>query len=184
MPKKKVKKQEEKESVRVKKIKAVFSKERIFGEKSPEAVDLYNKSRYGEYVEDKVQYSLVEALHDSDLEVWSGDIQTGENFFDYTPPYGWDCLVTNPPFSIKYKWIARCYELSKPFALLLPVETLGAKTAQKYFRDYGVQVIFIDGRVNFKMPNMGWDGAGAQFPTAWFTFGLDLPQDMIFSGGD
>jgi tRNA-intron endonuclease, archaea type len=54
---------EEKESTRVKKIKAVFSKEVVLAEKSPEAVDLYNKSRYGEYVQDKVQYSLVETLN-------------------------------------------------------------------------------------------------------------------------
>lgn len=47
----------------VKKFKAVFSKERIMADKSDEAVDLYNKSRYGEYVEDKIQYSFVEALH-------------------------------------------------------------------------------------------------------------------------
>jgi|SRR3989338_11471822 len=47
----------------VKKFKAVFSKERVMADKSDEAVDLYNKSRYGEYVEDKIQYSIVEALH-------------------------------------------------------------------------------------------------------------------------
>lgn len=55
---------EEKEDLKkIKKFKAVFSKERVLAEKSNEAVDFYNKSRYGEYVEDKIQYSLVEALH-------------------------------------------------------------------------------------------------------------------------
>lgn len=55
---------EEKEDLKkIKKFKAVFSKERVMAEKSNEAVDFYNKSRYGEYVEDKIQYSLVEALH-------------------------------------------------------------------------------------------------------------------------
>src|SRR3989338_8994099 len=60
---KKKKEEEKEESTAVKKFKAVFSKERILTEKSNEAVDLYNKSRYGEYVEDKIQYSFVEALH-------------------------------------------------------------------------------------------------------------------------
>ncbi len=52
-----------KEETSIKKFKAVFSKERVLADKSDEAVDLYNKSRYGEYVEDKIQYSIVEALH-------------------------------------------------------------------------------------------------------------------------
>jgi len=51
------------EETSIKKFKAVFSKERVLADKSDEAVDLYNKSRYGEYVEDKIQYSMVEALH-------------------------------------------------------------------------------------------------------------------------
>mgnify|MGYP001558658344 FL=1 len=54
---------EKDELAAVKKFKAIFSKERVLADKSDEAVDLYNKSRYGEYVEDKIQYSLVEALH-------------------------------------------------------------------------------------------------------------------------
>lgn len=62
--KKKEETSEEKEDLKkIKKFKAVFSKERILAEKSNEAVDLYNKSRYGEYVDDKIQYSFVEALH-------------------------------------------------------------------------------------------------------------------------
>jgi len=62
--KKKEETSEEKEDLKdIKKFKAVLSKERILTEKSNEAVDLYNKSRYGEYVEDKIQYSFVEALH-------------------------------------------------------------------------------------------------------------------------
>ncbi len=52
-----------KESSRVKKIKAVFSKEKVLAEKSSEATNLHNKNRYGEYVEDKVQYTLVETLY-------------------------------------------------------------------------------------------------------------------------
>ncbi|MAG45226.1 MAG: tRNA-intron lyase [Nanoarchaeota archaeon] len=69
MPKKKKKLLEKvsakgkKETTRVKKVKAIFSKERILADKVPEATNLHNKTRYGEYVEDKVQYSLVEALY-------------------------------------------------------------------------------------------------------------------------
>lgn len=50
-------------STSVKKIEAIFSKGRVFAEKSNEATNLHHKSRYGEYVEDKVQYTLVETLY-------------------------------------------------------------------------------------------------------------------------
>lgn len=124
---------------------------------------------------------LVEALFDSSFQDIIGtDILTGHNFLEYEPD-AWDCLITNPPFSLKYRWLERCYQLAKPFALLLPVETLGAKTAQEMFREHGIEVIFLDRRVNFKMPNAGWDGAGAQFPTAWFTWGLNIGRQMTFA---
>jgi hypothetical protein len=126
---------------------------------------------------------LVEGLYDAGYkqdQVAIGDLLTGQNFFDYEPS-AWDCLVTNPPYSIKYDWLRRCYDLGKPFALLLPVETLGAKTAQEFFRLYGVQVIFMDKRINFKMPNIGFEGSAAQFPVAWFTWQLDLESDMRFA---
>lgn len=124
---------------------------------------------------------LVEAMLDSGFKsVVSSDILTQQNFFDYAPD-AWDALITNPPFSLKFRWIERCYALGKPFALLLPVETLGAKTAQELFRQHGIEVIFLDKRVNFKMPNKGWDGGGAQFPVAWFTWGLNIGQQMTFA---
>jgi len=124
---------------------------------------------------------LVEGLHDSGFEeVIATDILTGQNFFEHDP-WHWDCIVTNPPFSLKFRWLERCYALGKPFALLLPVETLGTATAQEMFRDCGVEVIFMDKRINFKMPNKGWDGAGAQFPVAWFTYGLNIGREMTFA---
>lgn len=125
---------------------------------------------------------LVDALYDagfSQSAVISSDLLTGQNFFDYEPP-DWDCLITNPPYSLKYRWLERCYEMGKPFALLLPVETLGAKSAQVLFRPYGIEVLFLDRRVNFKMPRIGFDGSAAQFPVAWFTWRMGLEKQMIF----
>lgn len=124
---------------------------------------------------------LVDALYASGYTegLVSSSIQDGQNFFHYEPQQ-WDCMVTNPPYSIKYPWLKRCYELHKPFALLLPVMTLGAAQAQELFARYGVQIIFMSPRVDFKMPNLGYEGNGAQFPTAWFTWQLSLPCDMLF----
>lgn len=101
------------------------------------------------------------------------DVLTGDNFFAHEPASPWDCLITNPPYGIKYPWLARCYQLGKPFALLIPIDTIAAGTAHDQFNQYGVEIIQPRRRINFKMPNKGYAGS-AQFSTAWFTYGLGL----------
>lgn len=107
------------------------------------------------------------------------DIITGQNLFEFEPD-NWDCIITNPPYSVKYKWLARCYELDKPFALLMPVEVLGTESAGALFDKYGIEVVFIRPRVNFKMSNKLYSGSGAQFPVAWFTWGLNIGKQITF----
>lgn len=122
---------------------------------------------------------IVTKLELAGFDVVHSDLLTGHNFFDYSPPV-WDCQVTNPPFSLKYKWLERCYQLGRPFALILPVETLGAATAQRLFSRYGIEVVLLDKRINFKMPFKGYN-CSAQFPTAWFTCGLNIGQPLTFA---
>lgn len=121
---------------------------------------------------------LYDALEQSGLKAVGSDILTGQNFFEFEPN-AYSCIVTNPPYSLKFRWIERCYELGKPFALLLPVETLGAKKAQEMFKANGAEFLMLNKRINFKMPNKGWDGAGAQFPTMWVCWKL-LPQTIVY----
>lgn len=114
---------------------------------------------------------LADAIEQAGCAVTRGDIVSGANFFEIEPP-AYDLLITNPPYSIKYQWIERCYELGRPWALLMPVETLGAARAQRLFSAYGVELTFLSRRVNFKMPQKGWAGSSAQFPVAWFSWRL------------
>lgn len=109
--------------------------------------------------------------------VIASDLRVGVNFFE-TNMEGWGVQVTNPGYSIKYKWLKRSYELGKPFANLVPVDVLGAASAQKLFEQYGFQIMLLNHRVNFKMPNLGWRGSGAQFPVMWLCWNL-LPQDTM-----
>lgn len=78
-----------------------------------------------------------------------------------------DCIVTNPPYSRKIEWLQRCIEIELPFALLLPVETLGSRGFLELDRGTGLSIIFMYPRVDFKMPDAGWGGGGAQFPVCW-----------------
>jgi len=123
---------------------------------------------------------IVRKLQQCGFCVIGTDILTGTNFFE-TELDSWQCQVTNPPYSIKYDWLKRSYALGLPFALLLPLETLGTKSGQQLFEKYGIEIILLDKRVNFKMPNLGYSGSGAQFPTAWFTWGLNIGKQLTFA---
>ena len=90
-------------------------------------------------------------------------------------------IITNPPYSLKYEWLSMCYFYEHPFALLMPVEMLGTAKGQRLFDKYGIEMIFMSPRVDFYMPHKGWEGGGAQFPTAWFTWKLHLPEQINFA---
>lgn len=124
---------------------------------------------------------LEDALHKAGFLVTSGDILTGQNFFAVTPPIV-DCLVTNPPFSVKYPWIARCFEIGLPFALLIPVSSIGAvgcnALMRKHENDTGI--ILMDKRVDYHMPVAGESGSGAQFASLWLCYKL-LPERIVYA---
>ena len=111
--------------------------------------------------------------------VLESDISEDGDFFRMIEPGS--IIVTNPPYSLKYKWLEHCYYLDSAFALLMPVEMLGTAKGQKLFNRYGIEVIFMSPRVDFYMPHKGYEGGGAQFPTAWFTWKLNLPQQINFA---
>lgn len=92
-----------------------------------------------------------------------------------------DLIISNPPFSKKYKVLKTLYTLGIPFFLLVPIDTLGAGSAQALFKKYGITFIFLDRRVNFKMPFKGWEGR-ASFSTLWLYWdGIpDGKQESIY----
>lgn len=122
--------------------------------------------------------NLVKAFKHLNYDCAGTDILTGHNFFKVLLNR-FDCIVTNPPYSIKYQWLARCYAIGKPFALLMPAETYFSGKCQALENQFGnLELIRFDRRINFHMPNIGWNGSSAQFPTAWFTFGFDIGQQV------
>jgi len=89
-----------------------------------------------------------------------------------------DCIITNPPYSIKDKFLARCYELNKPFALLMPLTALEGKKRGELYKKYGIQLIIPNKRINFVTPS--GKGSGAWFQTAWFCYKFNLPKQLNF----
>lgn len=105
------------------------------------------------------------------------DILTGHDFLTFQPKE-FDCIITNPPFSLKQKFLERAYSLGKPFAFLLPLTTFEGKVRQELFKKYGVEVILFDKRINFETPS--GKGSGSWFATAWFTWGLNIGKQLTF----
>lgn len=105
------------------------------------------------------------------------DISDGLDFFTYEPPE-YDCIVSNPPFTQKDAVLQRLYELRKPFAVLLPLNSLQGVDRYKYFKQ-GIQILAFDKRIGFhNMQNMAAYKKGASFATAYFCRDI-LPRDLI-----
>lgn len=121
---------------------------------------------------------LVGALRLHGFDVFATDIHAGRDFLTTGIPDSIDCIITNPPYSIKDQWIERCYELGRPFALLMPYTALEGKRRQALFREHGIDLLFLPKRVDFTTPS-GKKG-GAWFPVAWFCWKI-LPERIIFS---
>jgi hypothetical protein len=128
--------------------------------------------------------NLVRGFEEKGYKVLGTDkYYSGTNRVDYLegsnllkPEY--DIAVTNPPFKYKDAFLARAYELRKPFAFLLPLTVFDSKKRQELFRTHGVQIIILPNRVKFLTP--GKKEGGAWFAVCWVTWKLELPSQIVF----
>ena len=89
----------------------------------------------------------------------------------------WEMMLTNPPFSMKRQFLARCEEIREesgsPWALLLPITTLSNHYCHPYLED--VEIIVLPHRIDFTGKRRPW------FSVAWFTKGLNIGKTLTFS---
>ncbi len=90
------------------------------------------------------------------------------------------CIITNPPFSLKNQFLQRCYEIGKPFALLLPFTALESEARQKYYREVGLELVLFNKRINFVDPSRRDHKSCSWFPSCWFTWGLNIGKQLTF----
>ena len=102
-------------------------------------------------------------------------VGNGEDFL--TTYIDCDVVVTNPPYSLKYEFLKRAYEINKPFAFLMPLTALEGIKRGCLYDKYGLQLIIPNRRINFITPN---GGKSSWFATAWFTNGFNLDRDLNF----
>ena len=121
--------------------------------------------------------AYVKLLRENGNKVITSHIDNGYDFFNYEPDY-YDIIVTNPPFSCKDEVIKRLYELNKPFAILLPLNSLQGRNRYESFKQ-GIQLLAFDQRIDFHDPNnMITPNKGTPFASAYFCRDI-LPNDLI-----
>jgi hypothetical protein len=124
-----------------------------------------------------VNYLSLKGFNVIGTDIKDPEVLPSHDFLQWQPE-NFDCIITNPPYSLKQKFLERCYSLDRPFALLLPLTTFETKKRQALFKKHGVEVIFLPERINFATPN--GKGSGAWFATMWLTWKLNLPKQMNF----
>jgi len=115
---------------------------------------------------------ITKTLIEFGYNVISTSIREGFNFLTDVPDFDFDVIITNPPYSLKTEFLKKCYELGKPFALLLPITALEGVERGKLFRKYGIEVLVFDRRINY-------DDGRAWFNSSWFCWKL-LPERLMF----
>ncbi|MBR1431814.1 tRNA (adenine-N(6)-)-methyltransferase [Ruminococcus sp.] len=115
-------------------------------------------------------------LSEKGYTVVRSSLKEGQDFFTYEPEK-WDILVSNPPFSKKDNVLQRAFSFDKPFALLLPVNSIQGKRRYRIFRNR-IQMLVFDGRVDYHTrKNMQETTKGNHFGSAYFCRDL-LPTKL------
>lgn len=121
----------------------------------------------------------VQVFQENGYNVIYSHIDDGCNFFYYEPEERYDCIISNPPFSLKDDVLKRLFELDKSYAILLPLPSLQGQNRFEYLRG-GAQALIFDKRVNFYL-NLEQTKLKTNVPFASIYICKDfLPKDLIF----
>lgn len=91
--------------------------------------------------------AYVQTFRANGYNVVYGSLATGQDFFTSQPAH-WDIMISNPPFSKKDAVLKRACQLGKPFALLLPANSIQGKSRFEIFQN-NIQLLCFDSRIGF-----------------------------------
>lgn len=128
---------------------------------------------------DTIDSNFVKVLKELEFEVINTHINNGEDFF-FTN-YDCDCIVSNPPYSIKAQVFERLFNLNKPFAMLVGV--VGIFESEKrfnLFKDNEFEIMYFNKRISyFKDFNEQKPSLNPPFSSVYICNKL-LPKQIIF----
>ena len=90
---------------------------------------------------DKEWSAFVVMFKENGYKVINTHLESGQDFFEYEPK-DYDLIISNPPFSKKDDVLKRLQELGKPFAMLLPINSIQGARRFKYLKD--IQLLFFE----------------------------------------
>ncbi len=130
---------------------------------------------------------LANALHTNyGANVYGSDIvfNQAEDFLKCAVPDRTEAIITNPPFTLKREFTDRALQHRIQYgfkvALLMQTEVVSTKWFFDLLTKYDeCGIIWFNPRINFKMPNKGWEGSGSHFSTAWFTWGWFVGNKFV-----
>lgn len=112
--------------------------------------------------------NLTNILHDYNI------IHEDKDFFSYIPN-DYFILIDNPPYSTKKQIMERCVEIGKPFALLIPMDTLDRQYTASLMRQGDWSIIIPHKRYKFND-----NSVSMPFKVIWLCYKCKLKQQIIF----
>lgn len=122
----------------------------------------------------------VRVLKDEGFTVINTHKETNEDFFTFDiNKEDYDCIVSNPPFSLSYEVLKHLYELNKPFAVLLPINKIQSKERTPLFVENSLELLVFDKRICFyRDGNYDKVISGCSFASGYFCKDV-LPEKLI-----
>ena len=123
---------------------------------------------------------FVKKFREAGHKVVATHIATGNNFFT-TPVPECDCIISNPPYSIKTEVLERLFAINKPFAMLLGV--VGLFESQKrfhMFQNNDFEIMYMNKRIAyFKDYTEKTPSLNPPFSSVYLCHHL-LPKTIVF----
>ena len=129
---------------------------------------------------------IVDVLEGAGYEVVCSDLSTGHDFFDFSRAdvlaMGVDIAITNPPYSLRRRWLAHLVDLNLAFAVLVP-ETGVGEWAFEPLRAVGAEagLLLLNRRIAYSKRWGDKPVGNPPFSSGWICRGLLPPgQQLVF----
>ena len=128
---------------------------------------------------DKEESEFVQQIQKTH-KVITSHIDDGKDFLTFLPSIKFDCIVSNPPYSIRNEILKRAFQINKPFALLMNTNGLFDSSIRwGLFKDKMFTLFYLKGRVNYmKSPGQNIKGS-PPFQSAYICFGM-FNEKIVF----
>lgn len=123
---------------------------------------------------------FVKELKKAGHKVVATHIWNGEDFFNINIQ-DCDCIISNPPYSLKSEVLERLFEIGKPFAMLLGVVGLfESKKRFNLFKNNDFEIMYFNKRIAyFKNYEEQKPSLNPPFSSVYITHSI-LPQKIVF----